>query len=428
MTQSSTRFWHPFSDMSRVAGHEVVLDRAEGVWLWDDAGRRYYDATASLWYCNVGHGRAELADAAAKQMRRLDSYSTFGSYANEPVLQLAERVCALAPIPEAVAFFTTGGSDAVDTAAKLVRRYWHAVGQPERRLIAVREGAYHGMNTYGTSLAGISANAEGYGELVPGVVRVKRDDTADLADTLNRHRGQVAAFFAEPMIGAGGVYPPADRYWADVQELCRAHDVLIVVDEVVTGFGRLGSWFASQRYGIQADLILGAKGLTSGYFPVGVVLCGQRIQEPFWRGGAGLLRHGYTYSGHATGAAVALANLDLIEAESLVAHVCDLEGVLASTLGPLIGHPLVAEVRTVGLTGAVELDSTVLREDPGTIDRVVAAAQERGVLTRSLVGRALQISPAFITSPAELNDLATALRESLDAVAEQRLTAPVEHR
>ncbi len=176
----------------------MVLDRAEGVWLWDEAGRRYYDATASLWYCNVGHGRAELADAAAKQMRRLDSYSTFGSYANEPVLRLADRVCALAPIPEAVAFFTTGGSDAVDTAAKLVRRYWRAVGQPERQLIAVREGAYHGMNTYGTSLAGISANADGYGESVSGVVRVARDDVAALADTLDKHSGQVAAFFASP--------------------------------------------------------------------------------------------------------------------------------------------------------------------------------------------------------------------------------------
>jgi adenosylmethionine-8-amino-7-oxononanoate aminotransferase len=425
MAHSSTHFWHPFSDMSRVAGHEVVLDRAEGVWIWDEAGRRYYDATASLWYCNVGHGRAELADAAAQQMRRLDSYSTFGSYANEPVLQLAARVCALAPIPHAVAFFTTGGSDAVDTAAKLVRRYWRVVGQPERRLIAVREGAYHGMNTYGTSLAGISANADGYGDLVPGVVRVARDDAAALADTLDKRRGQVAAFFAEPMIGAGGVYPPTDRYWADIQEICRAHDVFLVIDEVVTGFGRLGQWFASQRYDIQADLILGAKGITSGYFPVGVVLCGERIQEPFWRGGAGLLRHGYTYSGHATGAAVALANLDLIEAENLLARVRELEGVLESTLGTLIGHPLVAEVRTAGLTGAVELDATVLREDPGTIDRVVASAQDRGVLTRSLVGRALHVSPPLITSAAELADLTAKLRESLDTVAEQRLIAPL---
>ncbi len=255
-------------------------------------------------------------------------YSTFGAYANEPVLRLANRVCALAPIPEAVAFFTTGGSDAVDTAAKLVRRYWRAVGQPKRQLIAVREGAYHGMNTYGTSLAGISANADGYGELVSGVVRVARDDAAALADTLDKRRGQVAAFFAEPMIGAGGVYPPADQYWADVQKICRDHDVLLVIDEVVTGFGRLGKWFASQLYDIQADVILGAKGITSGYFPVGVVLCGERIQEPFWRGGAGLLRHGYTYSGHATGAAVALANLDLIEAENLLARVSDLAEVL----------------------------------------------------------------------------------------------------
>jgi adenosylmethionine-8-amino-7-oxononanoate aminotransferase len=422
MTQAPTRFWHPFSDMAKVAGHEIILDRAEGVWLWDRAGRRYYDATASLWYCNVGHGRSELADAAARQMRRLDSYSSFGSYATEPVRVLAERVCALAPIPEAVAFFTTGGSDAVDTAAKLVRRYWNAVGKPERQLILVREGAYHGMNTYGTSLAGIPANAAGYGDLVPGVVRVARDSVADLARSFDEHQGKVAAFFAEPVIGAGGVYPPAESYWTEVQQLCRAHDVLLVADEVITGFGRVGSWFGSQRYGIEPDLIIGAKGITSGYFPVGMVLCGQRVQEPFWRGTAGVLRHGYTYSGHATGAAVALANLDVIESENLVGQVRELEPVLASSLTVLADHPLVGEVRTVGLTAAVELKAGVLSEDPGVIDRVVQAAHERGVLTRGLVGRALQISPPFITTADELADLASVLGQSLDAVAEQRLS------
>ncbi len=428
MIQASTRFWHPFSDMSQVIGHEVILDRGEGAWVWDRDGRRYYDATASLWYCNVGHGRVELAEAAAKQMRRLDSYSTFGSYANEPALELAERVCALAPIPEAVAFFTTGGSDAVDTAAKLVRRYWHAVGQPERQLILVREGAYHGMNTYGTSLAGIPANAAGYGQLVPGVIQVARDGASDLARVLAEHSGHVAAFFAEPVIGAGGVYPPVEGYWAAVQELCRAHDVLLVIDEVVTGFGRLGSWFASERYDIQADLILGAKGITSGYFPVGVVLCGQRIQEPFWRGSAGLLRHGYTYSGHATGAAVSLANLGLIEAEGLLERVRYLEAALSSELSTLSDHALVAEVRTAGLMGAVELTARALQDDPGIIDKVVRAAQERGVLTRGLVGRALHISPAFITTAAELADLAAALRESIDAVGAQRLATAADRR
>ncbi len=423
MTPAPTRFWHPFSDMTQVAGHEVVLDRAEGVWLWDRSGRRFYDATASLWYCNVGHGRAELAEAAATQIRRLDSYSSFGSYANEPVLQLAERVCTLAPIPEAVAFFTTGGSDAVDTAAKLVRRYWNAVGKPERQLIVVREGAYHGMNTYGTSLAGIPANAAGYGDLVPGVVRVGRGDVADLARALEEHEGQVAAFFAEPVIGAGGVYPPTDGYWAAVQQLCRAHDVLLVIDEVITGFGRLGHWFGSQRYGIEPDLMLCAKGITSGYFPVGAVLCGGRIQEPFWRGSAGLFRHGYTYSGHATGAAVALANLDVIDSEHLVERVRQLEGVLASTLSALADHPIVGEVRTVGLTAAVELKADVIREKPDAIDLLVQAAQDRGVLTRSLVGRALHISPPFITTPEELTELAAVVRQSLDVVAEHRPTA-----
>ena len=421
------RFWHPFADMSTVAGREMVLARADGVWVWDEAGRRYLDATASLWYCNIGHGRHELAAAMTAQIDRIDAYSTFGSYVTRPVLELAERVCATSPIPDAVAFFTTGGSDAVDTAAKLVRRYWHAVGRPERQIIVVREGAYHGMNTYGTSLAGIPANAAGYGELVGGVVRVPRDDTSVLARTLEEHGEQVAAFFGEPVIGAGGVYPPVDGYWPEVQRLCREHDVLLVADEVITGFGRLGTWFGSGRYGVVPDMIIGAKGITSGYFPLGVVICGARIQEPFWNGRAGMLRHGYTYSGHPTGAAVALANLDVIERESLVEHVAALEVPLQASLLPLAEHPLVGEVRTAGLLCAVELDGAAMDAEPNLMDRVLQAVHERGVLTRALVGRALQISPPFVTTATELANLAAALRDGLDAVAERRPVTAGQH-
>jgi adenosylmethionine-8-amino-7-oxononanoate aminotransferase len=417
VTDTRNRFWHPFSDMSRVAGHEMLLDRAEGVWVWDAAGRRYYDATASLWYCNIGHGRAELAEAAAAQLRKLDAYSAFGNYVTRPALELAERVCVLSRIPDAAAFFTTGGSDAVDTAAKLVRRYWHAVGRPERNMILVREGAYHGMNTYGTSLAGIPANAAGYGDLVGGVVTVSRSDPADLARTLDEFGAQAAAFFGEPVIGAGGVYPPADGYWPEVQKLCRAHDVLVVADEVITGFGRLGTWFGSERYQIAPDIIIGAKGITSGYFPLGVVVCGGRIREPFWNGAAGMLRHGYTYSGHATAAAVALANLDIIEDEGLVGRVAELEPALEMSLAPLADHPLVGAVRTAGLLCAVELDAAATSADPDLMDRVLAEVHERGVLTRALVGRALQVSPPFVTTAAELTDLASTLRASLDAAA-----------
>ena len=280
------RLWHPFSDMTVVAGHELVLERGEGVWVWDTKGRRYLDATAGLWFCNVGHGRAELAEAGAFQMRRLAAYSTFGDLANEPALALAELLAAHAPIRDGVVFFTSGGSEAIETAAKIVRRYWAVVGQPSRQVVVVREGAYHGMAGFGTSFAGIEANAAGYGDLLPGVVKVPRDDTAALARAFEEHRGRVAAFLGEPVQGAGGIYPPPEGYWAAAQDLCRAHDVLLIADEVVTGFGRLGRWFGSERYGLEADLVVGAKGITSG-------LHAARLRG-LWAAGCGALleRHG----------------------------------------------------------------------------------------------------------------------------------------
>ena len=219
------------------------------------------------------------------------------------------------------------------------------------------------------------------------------------------------------MIGAGGVYPPSERYWPEVQRLCRAHDVFLVADEVITGFGRLGTWFGSERYRIEPDIIIGAKGITSGYFPLGVVICGPRIQEPFWNGVAGVLRHGYTYSGHATAAAVAHANLDVIEHEGLIGRVAELEPALEGSLAPLADHTLVGEVRTAGLLCAVELDGAALSAHPDLMDRVLAEVHDRGVLTRALAGRALQVSPAFVTTVAELADLAATVRASLDAVA-----------
>lgn len=420
-----TSFWHPFADMTAVPQNELVLDRGSGSWIWDADGNRYLDATASLWYANVGHGRRELADAAHAQLLRLAAYSTYDMYANEPVLALAERVCALAPIADAVVFFTTAGSDAIDTAAKIVRRYWTAVGAPKKRIFVVREGCYHGLNGFGTSLAGIDANATGYGELIKDVVRVARDDPADLERALQEHSGEVAAFFGEPVVAAGGVYPPSPGYWEEVQRICREHDVLLVADEVVTGFGRLGRWFGSLRYGFEPDLIVGAKGITSGYVPLGLVLCGTRVQEPFWRGSAGMLRHGYTYSGHATACAVALANLDIIEREQLIDRVASLEPLLSESIGTLAAHPLVNEVRSVGLMAAVQLSPDALSKDATLLGRVVGAARTRGVLLRGVVGHSLQISPPFVITPDEIELIAQTIGDALESVLHETETGAV---
>lgn len=422
MSQQNTgrrqTLWHPFADMAKVPGREIVLVDGDGAWVADDAGRRYLDASAGLWFCNAGHGRDEIADAAAAQMRALATYQIFDVFANRPALELADRLAELAPMGDGSAvFFTNGGSDAIDTAAKMARRYWTATGRPERRVIVARGGAYHGTNAYGTSLAGIAANADGWGPLIRDIVHVDRDDVEGLERVLLAHEGKVAAFIGEPVQGAAGVFPPVDGYWDRVQELCRAHDVLLIADEVVTGFGRLGEWFACDRFGIRPDLLVGAKGVTSGYAPLGVVVASDRVRDALWADGVGPFRHGYTYSGHPTSCAVALANLDVLERERLVQRVRELEPVLADRIGTLCSHPLVAEVRTIGLLAGVELSAPALAQDPLLVEKVVVAARERGVLVRNLLGRSLQISPPFVISPKELDLLASVLAEALDVAA-----------
>jgi putrescine aminotransferase len=417
MNQHPQRLWHPFADMARVPGRELVLVRGDGAWLEDEQGRRYLDATASLWYCNIGYGRSELADVAAAQMRDLAAYSTFGTYANRPALELSDRLAAIAPFDDAAVFLTTGGSDAVETAGKIARRYWSLRGEPQRTVLVARSEAYHGMNAYGTSLAGIRPNAEGWGPLVTDVLHVPHDDATELERVLAEHGDRVAAFIGEPVIGAGGVVPPPDGYWEHVQRACAAHGALLIADEVITGYGRTGPWFGSERFGIRPDLVTTAKGLTSGYLPLGAVLCAPRVRDVLWADTAGPFRHGYTYSGHAAGCAVALRNLDIIEREGLRERVRELEPVLADTLESLESAPLVEETRTVGLLGAVQLSAEARGEDPALADRVVAALQEDGVLVRSLVGHSLQISPPFVISEDELSLLGERIGGVLNRVA-----------
>jgi putrescine---pyruvate transaminase len=411
----TTAFWHPFANMAQVAGEELVIVRGHGCEVVDREGRTYLDATAALWYCNVGYGRAAIASAVERQLRELSSYSTFGAYANEPALALAERIARLSPLEDGKVFFTSGGSDAVDTAAKLARRYWYAAGRPEKLTLIGRRHAYHGMHAWGTSLGGIPANLEGLGTLVADVVHVDANSVEELAAAIERLGPErVAAFIGEPVVGAGGVIPPPDGYWTAVAELCREQDVLLIADEVITGFGRLGRWFGCERYGFTPDLLVFAKGITSGYMPLGGVVVGPRVQEPFWSGEGTWFRHGYTYSGHATACAAGLANLDILERERLVERVADLEPLLAEKVHLLDDHPLVRETRAVGLTAAVELEAHALEREPGLVDRVVALAREHGVLTRSLRGCALHISPPFIIEPSQIEALVDGLRRALE--------------
>jgi adenosylmethionine-8-amino-7-oxononanoate aminotransferase len=277
------------------------------------------------------------------------------------------------------------------------------------------------MHAAGTSLAGIPANLEGYGGLLEDVVEVPWENVDALRAAIHRAgAGRVAAFFCEPVIGAGGVYPPPEGYLEGVRAVCRDAGVLFIADEVITGFGRCGSWFASGRFGLEPDLITCAKGITSGYLPLGAVIAAPKVWEPFWREGAGLFRHGYTYTGHAAVSAAALANLDVIEREDLVDRAKRLEVEIADALAPLAEHPLVDEVRAgTGVLAAVQIATEVLGRDAGAAGRIVLAARRHGVLSRALAPGALQISPPLVLEPAELGELVDGIAAALDDVEAQ---------
>lgn len=416
-----THFWHGFADMHVVKDREIVMESGDGATITDTTGKTYIDATAALWFCNAGYGRREIADAIADQLTRLHAYSSFGAYTTDATVRVAERLAALSPIPNSVVYLASGGSDAIDTAGKLARRYWDVVGKPNKVLMVSREHAYHGMHAMGTSLGGMPVMQAGYGgePFINEVVRVPALDVDAVARLFEQRRDEIAFFVGEPVIGAGGVIPPTDGYWREISALCRRYDVLLVADEVITGFGRTGHMWGSQRYDISPDMITFAKGVTSGYMPLGGVLVGERVRAPFWDepiAGA-VFRHGYTYSGHSGAAAAAMANLDIIERERLVERVGTLEPILDAAVRRLQGAPMVGEIRTVGLTAAVAIKPSILEQDPTTPDRVVAASLQHGVASRVLRGHAIHISPPFVITEGQIDAMVDGIGNALEDVA-----------
>jgi putrescine---pyruvate transaminase len=413
-----TKLWHPFANMSDVRDREFVLSRGEDVWVWDTDGRRYYDGTASLWYANIGHRRAEIAEAIARQLEQIETYSIFNDLTNLPARELATQLSALAPMDDARVLLTSGGGDSIDTAAKLARQYWYALGENERVHLISRTAGYHGTHGFGTSLAGIAENREGWGPLHSSVSVIPHDSL----DALEREleligADRVAAFFCEPVIGAGGVYPPPDGYLEGVAEICRRTGVLLVIDSVICAFGRLGSWFGVERWGIKPDMITFAKGVSSGYLPMGGVMVNGRIAEPFWTGTAApTLRHGPTYAGHATCCAAANANLDILARDGLLERGQLLEGDLYSALAPLADHPLVAEVRGgVGLLAAVELAPEPLAMGITSPVDLFQRVREFGVLVRPLTS-SIAVSPPLTAERVHFDLIAEAIADALDEI------------
>jgi adenosylmethionine-8-amino-7-oxononanoate aminotransferase len=412
--------WQPQAQMSTAPANRVTIVGGEGAWIETDQGVHLLDATAGLWHANIGHGRERLALAAAAQMRKLETYHTFGTFVNDQAVALADRVAAISPIEDAKVFFVSGGSDAIETAAKLARRFWQLQGQTNKRIIVSREWAYHGLHGFGTSIGGIPYNREGYGSesLIPETARVPANDADALeAEILRLGPDRVAAVFAEPIIGTGGVILPAPGYLQRVEQICQEYDVLFVADEVITGFGRTGEMFASGLFDLHPDMVVVAKGITSGYAPLGAVLIGPRVWEPFFAEGGPIFRHGVTYSGHATACAVAQANLDVIEEEQLVARVATLAPVLEQAMAPLTKHPHVTEVRTgIGLLAGVQLAPEV---DGAAIARACLEAQ---VVIRIITNNTIQISPPFVIAEDELWRITGAIAAALDH-ADDRLAA-----
>jgi adenosylmethionine-8-amino-7-oxononanoate aminotransferase len=397
-------FLHPFAKPTRATF--TVIARGEGALVWDRDGKEYVDGMASLWYCAAGHGRAEIADAVAAQLRTLAAYSCFDPFSNDPADELAAKLVALTPVPDARVFLCGSGSEAVDTAMKLSRLAQRMAGHPERTLIVSRDRGYHGTNLGGTSAQGIVPNREGWGPLVPDVVQVPSDDTEALGRLFAERGDEVAAVITEPVQGAGGVFPPPDGYLAELRRLCDRHGAFLVFDEVITGFGRLGTWFAADRYAVIPDFTTFAKAVTSGYQPLGGVIVGATARTALESDPDFILRHGYTYSGHAAACAGGLANLAIMEREGLVERAVPVGKRLGDGLGALAADGTIGDARGDGAVYAAGLrpdqDAVAIR------DRMLAG----GVITRAIGTDTLTFCPPLVITDEQVDRIIDVLASS----------------
>ncbi|NND76273.1 MAG: aspartate aminotransferase family protein [Ilumatobacter sp.] len=398
-------FLHPFAKPSRETF--TTITHGKGALVWDDTGHEMIDAMASLWYCNIGHGRGDMADAIAAQVRAVAAYSCFDPFTNAPADHLAEKIADLAPIDDARVFFGSSGSEAIDTAMKLARLAHVRNGQPQRRLIISRRRGYHGTNYGGTSAQGLPLNKEGYGTLLDDVVQVPSDDVEALSVLMSERSDEVAAVLTEPLQGAAGVYPPGDGYLAETRRLCDQHGALLIFDEVITGFGRLGTWFAAEHYDVTPDMITFAKGVTSGYLPLGGVIVGRAVSDALESDPDFMLRHGYTYSGHPTSCAAALKNIEILEQHKLLKAAVGMGYRLERGLRAIADDGGIDHVR-----GEVAVFGVGLREDQNAMeirDRMIG----RGVITRAIGTDTLTYCPPLVTTDAQVDRIVDVLAEAV---------------
>ena len=444
----AAHYLHPFTDFKALAGKgSRVITRGENIYLWDSDGQKILDAMSGLWCVNVGYGQQALIDAATQQLSTLPFYNSFFQTATPPAIELAELLAEVTPPQFQHVFFAGSGSEGNDTVVRMVRRYWDLLGQPERTVLISRNNAYHGSTMAGASLGGMSGMHAQGGLPIPGIVHIEQPFWFELdqgarsglspeaeqasrdafgltaagwleARILEIGADKVAAFIGEPVQGAGGVIVPPETYWPEIQRICRKHGILLVSDEVICGFGRTGHWFGCERFGFEPDLMTFAKGVTSGYIPLGGVMVGERIARVLIEQG-GEFNHGYTYSGHPVACAVALANIRLVQREGLVERVrTDTGPYLAARFAGLADHPLVGEMQTCGLMGAVQLVKDKSR------GQVFDAELDVGMLCRGhcfgnglvmrAVGDRMIVAPPLVITRSQIDEMMALIRRCLD--------------
>jgi putrescine---pyruvate transaminase len=398
---------HPFA---RPAAEDFLkIVSGSGARVTDSEGREYVDAMASLWYCNVGHGRAEIADAVGRQLRTLDAFHTFEMFTNEPAEQAAALVAELAPVPGSRVFFTSSGSEAVDSALKLARLAHAVRGEPSRTTVISRRPSYHGVTYGGLAATGLPANQEHFGAMLPDVVQVDKDDLDGVRAVFEERVGRVAAVIAEPVVGAGGVYPPAPGYLQGLRRLCDEHGAWLILDEVICGFGRLGTWWGAQRYDVRPDLTTFAKAVTSGYQPLGGVLVAPAVREVLESDPALVLRHGHTYSGHPAACAAAVVALDITRREGLVERAEKVGDRLSSGLRSLQADGQVEDVRGDGAVWAVGLET----QDAAAVrDEMLRL----GVIPRPIGLATLSFCPPLVIDDADIDRTVEALDQAITTV------------
>ena len=433
----AAHYLHPFTDFKSLANKgSRVITKADNIYLWDSEGHKILDAMSGLWCVNVGYGQQELIDAATKQLKTLPFYNSFFQTATPPAIELAELLAQVTPPQFKHVFFAGSGSEANDTIVRMVRRYWDLQGQPQRSVIISRHNAYHGSTMAGASLGGMSGMHEQGGLPIPGIVHIEqpfwfesdrklsRDEfglkaaRALEAKILELGADKVAAFIGEPIQGAGGVIVPPATYWPEIQRICDKHGILLIADEVITGFGRTGNWFGCETLGFKPDLMTFAKGVSSGYIPLGGVMVGERVARTLIDKG-GEFNHGYTYSGHPVACAVAVANIRLIQRERLVDKVREELGpYLAKKFAELAEHPLIGEAQTCGLMGALQivknkatLETFDSKLEVGMMCR--AHCFGNGLIMRA-VGDRMIIAPPLVMTLAQIDEMAALIRKCLD--------------